>query len=132
MNGQPENPARHQTRPDESPDTPIRDYCSSRQGRAATPPQLDVDRLVPLAEAGDSGASPWTAKEHEAYANDLDDPRALIAVSAASNRSKTDKDPTEWLPPYSLYRCTYVTNRVADKTRYQLSVDPAESERRAG
>ncbi|MER6274436.1 HNH endonuclease family protein [Streptomyces sp900105755] len=88
--------------------------------------KLDVDHLVPLAEAWDSGASAWTAKEREAYANDLDDPRALIAVSAASNRSKADKDPTEWLPPYAPYWCEYVTNWVADKTRYQLSVDPAE------
>ncbi|MFJ8159023.1 HNH endonuclease family protein [Streptomyces sp. NPDC094468] len=90
--------------------------------------QLDVDHLVPLAEAWDSGASAWTAKEREAYANDLDDPRALIAVSAASNRSKADKDPTDWLPPYSPYWCEYVTDWVADKTRYQLSVDPAEQD----
>jgi hypothetical protein len=88
--------------------------------------KLDVDHLVPLAEAWDSGASAWTPKEREAYANDLDDPRDLIAVSAASNRSKADKDPTEWLPPYAPYWCTYVTNWVADKTRYQLSIDPAE------
>ena len=54
---------------------------------------------MPLAEAWDSGASQWTAKERELYANDLDDARALIAVSAASNRSKADKDPSEWLPP---------------------------------
>ncbi|MGW1878793.1 HNH endonuclease family protein [Streptomyces sp. NPDC001975] len=98
--------------------------------------KLDVDHMVPLAEAWDSGASAWTAKEREAYANDLDDPRALIAVSAASNRSKADKDPTEWLPPYAGYGCTYVTDWVADKTRYQLSVDPAEqaalAERLAG
>ncbi|MFJ8158764.1 HNH endonuclease family protein [Streptomyces sp. NPDC094468] len=90
--------------------------------------KLDVDHLVPLAEAWDSGASAWTAKEREAYANDLDDPRALIAVSAASNRSKADKDPTDWLPPYSPYWCEYVTDWVADKTRYQLSVDPAEQD----
>ncbi|MET7608828.1 HNH endonuclease family protein [Streptomyces avermitilis] len=88
--------------------------------------QLDVDHLVPLAEAWDSGASAWTAKEREAYANDLDDPRALIAVSAASNRSKSDQDPATWLPPFAAYRCQYVTDWVADKTRYQLAVDPTE------
>ncbi|MGW7244648.1 HNH endonuclease family protein [Streptomyces sp. NPDC054804] len=88
--------------------------------------KLDVDHLVPLAEAWDSGAFACTAKQREAYANDLDDSRALIAVSAASNRSKADKDPTDWLPPSDGYRCTYVTDWVTDKTRYQLSIDPAE------
>ncbi|MFJ9591029.1 HNH endonuclease family protein [Streptomyces acidicola] len=89
--------------------------------------KLDVDHLVPLAEAWDSGASAWTAKQREEYANDLDDARALIAVSAASNRSKADKDPTGWLPPYTPYRCEYLTNWVTIKTRYALSIDSTES-----
>ncbi|MFF7551180.1 DUF1524 domain-containing protein [Streptomyces canus] len=66
---------------------------SAREARA-----LDIDHLVPLAEAWESGASTWTAKERETYANDLDDPRALIAVSATSNRSKPDQDPATWTP----------------------------------
>ncbi|MGW0665337.1 GmrSD restriction endonuclease domain-containing protein, partial [Streptodolium elevatio] len=69
--------------------------------------QLDVDHMVPLAEAWDSGASAWSAAERQAYANDLDDERLLIAVSAASNRSKADKDPAEWMPPYEAYACEY-------------------------
>jgi Protein of unknown function (DUF1524) len=88
--------------------------------------KLDIDHLVPLAEAWDSGASAWTAKEREAYANDLTDPRALIAASAASNRSKGDQDPSTWLPPYTGNRCTYVIDWIADKTRYRLAVDPVE------
>ncbi|KQX72199.1 HNH endonuclease family protein [Streptomyces sp. Root1310] len=88
--------------------------------------KLDVDHLVPLAEAWDSGASAWTAKEREYYANDLDDARALIAVSATSNRSKSDQDPSTWLPPYAGYWCQYVTDWIADKTRYGLTIDPAE------
>ncbi|MFG3590474.1 HNH endonuclease family protein [Streptomyces sp. NPDC047990] len=88
--------------------------------------KLDVDHLVPLAEAWDSGASAWTPAEREAYANDLDDPRALIAVSAASNRSKADKDPSTWMPPHAGYRCQYLTDWIADKTRYRLTIDPAE------
>ncbi|WP_431998537.1 HNH endonuclease family protein [Streptomyces fungicidicus] len=87
---------------------------------------LDIDHLVPLAEAWDSGASAWTAAERQAYANDLDDARALIAVSAASNRSKADQDPSTWQPPATGYRCTYATDWVVIKTRWALAVDPAE------
>jgi hypothetical protein len=87
---------------------------------------LDIDHLVPLAEAWDSGASSWTAAERQAYANDLGDARDLIAVSARSNRSKADQDPTTWLPPAAGYRCAYVTDWVADKTRWGLSIDTAE------
>ncbi|MGV9277755.1 HNH endonuclease family protein [Streptomyces griseosporeus] len=90
------------------------------------PGGLDIDHLVPLAEAWDSGASQWSAEDRQAYANDLGDDRALIAVSAASNRSKADQDPTTWLPPAEGYRCQYVTDWVADKTRWGLSIDPSE------
>ncbi|MEV7770503.1 HNH endonuclease family protein [Kitasatospora sp. NPDC086791] len=89
--------------------------------------QLDVDHVVPLAEAWDSGASTWTAKDRERYANDLDEPRVLIAVSAKSNRSKADKDVAEWLPPATDYRCTYLADWTAVKTRWGLSVDQREA-----
>lgn len=46
---------------------------------------LDIDHMVPLAESWDSGASAWTASERQAYTKNLDDPCALIAVSAASS-----------------------------------------------
>ncbi|MET9118831.1 HNH endonuclease family protein [Streptomyces longwoodensis] len=92
------------------------------------PSGLDIDHLVPLAEAWDSGASAWSAAEREAYANDLGDDRALIAVSAASNRSKADQDPSTWLPPATGYRCQYATDWVADKTRWALSIDTAEAD----
>ncbi|MEW2514762.1 HNH endonuclease family protein [Streptomyces sp. NPDC046870] len=80
----------------------------------------------PARQAWDSGASDRSAKEREAYANDLGDDRALIAVSAASNRSKADQDPSTWLPPAVGYRCQYVTDWVADKTRWGLSIDTGE------
>ncbi|WP_372504826.1 HNH endonuclease family protein [Streptomyces lavenduligriseus] len=90
------------------------------------PSGLDIDHLVPLAEAWDSGASAWSSAERQSYANDLGDARALIAVSAASNRSKADQDPATWLPPAAGYRCQYVTDWVADKTRWGLSIDSGE------
>ncbi|MFF1400676.1 HNH endonuclease [Streptomyces sp. NPDC058287] len=61
---------------------------------------LDVDHRFPLAEAWDSGASRWTAAERQAYASD----RALIAVSAKSNRSKADQGPSAWMPPAATER----------------------------
>ncbi|MEV2230116.1 HNH endonuclease [Streptomyces phaeochromogenes] len=60
---------------------------------------LDIDQMVPLAEAGDSGASAWTPQRREAYANDQAAETPLVVVTARSNRSKSDKDLADWLPP---------------------------------
>ncbi|MFD8813853.1 HNH endonuclease family protein [Streptomyces sp. NPDC059627] len=86
---------------------------------------LDVDHMVPLAEAWDSGAAVWTAARREAYANDQGAPNSLIAVSGSSNRSKKDKDPADWLP-VPADRCKYAVDWVADKLRWRLSADAAE------
>ncbi|MFE1775555.1 HNH endonuclease family protein [Streptomyces sp. NPDC059008] len=88
--------------------------------------QLDIDHVVPLAEAWDSGASKWTAERREHYANDLDAERSLIAVSLGSNRSKGDKDPAEWMPPARDDTCAYATDWVATKLRWKLTADRAE------
>ena len=87
---------------------------------------IDVDHYVPLAEAWDSGASAWTDEKRKVYANDLSDPRHLISVSATSNRSKSDQDPAEWMPPVKEYACTYVANWVSIKVRWSLTVDQKE------
>ncbi|MEU8911348.1 hypothetical protein AB0D17_49825, partial [Streptomyces mirabilis] len=83
---------------------------------------LDIDHL---AEAWGSGASAWTAKEREAYANDLGDARALIAVSAASNRSKAGQDPSTWQPPAQGYRCQYA-RLDGRQNPVGLTIDPTE------
>ncbi|MFP5253074.1 MAG: excalibur calcium-binding domain-containing protein [Actinomycetes bacterium] len=85
---------------------------------------FDVDHLVPLAEAWDSGARRWNAATRQRFANDLRDPRSLVAVTASSNRSKSDRDPAEWMPATG--RCKYVRQWVAVKVRWQLKVDRAE------
>lgn len=64
--------------------------------------------------------------ERQAYANDLGDARALIAVTAKSNRSKSDQDPSTWMPPAEGSRCDYVAKWVAIKTRWKLANDPSE------
>ncbi|WP_405873318.1 MULTISPECIES: HNH endonuclease family protein [unclassified Streptomyces] len=86
---------------------------------------LDIDHLVPLAEAWDSGASQWTTAHRQAFANDVTRPQ-LIAVTDNVNQQKSDQDPAEWMPPVSSYACTYVRAWVQVKYYYDLSVDSAE------
>ena len=88
--------------------------------------KLDVDHMVPLAEAWDSGASTWDDLKREKYANDQTDPRHLIAVTGPSNRSKSDQDPAEWMPTNKAYHCEYIANWVSIKVRWALSIDPKE------
>ena len=88
--------------------------------------KLDVDHMVPLAEAWDSGAQAWDAKKRELYANDQTDPRHLIAVTGSSNRSKSDQDPSDWMPTNKAYTCEYVANWVSIKVRWSLSIDAKE------
>ncbi len=85
---------------------------------------LDIDHMVPLAEAWDSGARSWSAATREAFANDLGDSRSLVAVTASQNRSKGDRDLAEWLPAAA--QCRYLREWVAVKHRWRLSVDSAE------
>ena len=90
------------------------------------PSELDIDHMVPLKEAWDSGAWNWTAAQRQSYANDLSDPRPLIAVTAGQNRSKSDKDPSNWIPPQKSYTCTYLSEWVAIKSHWKLSMDQSE------
>jgi hypothetical protein len=86
---------------------------------------LDIDHLVPLAEAWDSGASAWTTSHRQAFANDVTRPQ-LLAVTDNVNQSKGDQDPSTWVPSRSAYLCTYVRAWVQVKYYYDLSVDSAE------
>jgi hypothetical protein len=90
------------------------------------PSDLDIDHMVALAEAWDSGARSWTTTRRRSYANDLGDSRALVAVKDTVNQSKGDRDPAEWLPSYTSARCRYVQEWVAVKKRWGLTVDSAE------
>ncbi|OSC71701.1 hypothetical protein B5181_05720, partial [Streptomyces sp. 4F] len=86
---------------------------------------VDIDHLVPLAEAWDSGAGSWSTSRRQSFANDLTRPQ-LLAVTDNVNQSKGDQDPATWMPSRSAYRCTYVRAWVQVKYYYDLSVDSAE------
>lgn len=102
-------------------------WFSAYDGKTITSAtKLDVDHMVPLAEAWRSGAWKWTAAQRQAFANDLENSETLIAVTATTNRSKGDKDPSLWMPAKD--QCVYVQNWISIKTNYSLTVDSLESE----
>ncbi len=90
------------------------------------PSELDVDHLVPLAEAWRSGAAAWETSRRTAFANDLDYPDHLIAVTASTNRSKSDSPPNEWRPPRHEAWCRYATAWITVKVRWSLTATTAE------
>lgn len=103
------------------------DWLSPYDNAAHTnPSELDIDHMIPLKEAWDSGAWAWSAMKRQLFANDLTDARSLIAVTAGQNRSKSDRDPSNWLPPQTQYRCTYLAEWVAIKSHWKLSMDQSE------
>ena len=90
---------------------------------------LDVDHMVPLKEAHDSGGWNWDSIKRKQYANDLTAPEHLIAVSASANRSKSASDPAEWMPTNTEYWVTYAKNWVKIKVDWGLTADSLELER---
>jgi hypothetical protein len=90
-----------------------------------SPTKIDIDHLVPLADAWRSGAAAWTTAKRGDFANDLVDPQ-LVAVSASSNRAKGDQDPSAWKPKEMSAWCTYATDWIAVKTHWKLTVTTAE------
>lgn len=117
----------------EAKDKPQMDGCTVKSGKWVSeydgekftnPSKMDIDHMVPLNETWRSGAYKWDADTRESYANDLGYKNTLIAVSAHSNRSKSDKDPADWMPDKD--ECGYTANWISVKTRWNLTVDKAE------
>ncbi|MGL4394603.1 MAG: GmrSD restriction endonuclease domain-containing protein [Brevinema sp.] len=88
------------------------------------PKELDIDHIVPLKYAHDNGGAEWDADVKMLYANYLDDPNHLIAVSAKENRSKGAKAPTEWMPPNEEFHCEYIRIWYGIKSTWGLKMDP--------
>jgi hypothetical protein len=86
---------------------------------------VDIDHVVPLADAWRTGASAWTTAKRQSYANDLSAPQ-LIAVTDNVNQAKGDQTPATWKPPLTGYYCTYAKMWVAVKYKYSLTVNSAE------
>lgn len=87
---------------------------------------VDIDHVVPLAEAWRSGAWAWSRERRVAYANDLGAGWTLRAVTDNVNQAKGDDDPSNWMPPSLGATCRYLADWVSVKLRWKLSVDAAE------
>jgi lysophospholipase L1-like esterase len=85
---------------------------------------LQVDRLVPLAEAWHAGAWRWSQAKRTAFRNDLGYRWQLQAVTASVLRTKGDRDPSKWMPRKN--RCTYAKAWIGVKARWRLTIDSAE------
>jgi hypothetical protein len=101
-------------------------WLSGYDGRTLdSPTEVDIDHVVPLANAWRSGASAWTGEKREDFANDLDHPQ-LAAVSRTSNRAKGDQDPSSWRPSSPDRWCGYAADWIEVKTYWKLTVTRAE------
>ncbi|WP_376767243.1 HNH endonuclease family protein [Gordonia asplenii] len=85
--------------------------------------KVQIDHVVPLADAWQKGAQQWTADKRLNLAND---PRNLLAVDGSTNQAKGAGDAATWLPPNKSFRCTYVSKQIAIKAAYRLWVTQAE------
>ena len=103
------------------------DWVSPYDGaRWSDPTDIDIDHVVALKEAWDSGAWAWSAATRNAYANDTTDRRTLLAVTDNVNQQKSDRDPSNWVPPLKSNLCTYLGNWISVKARWNLSMDQSE------
>jgi hypothetical protein len=84
---------------------------------------IDIDHIVPLANAWRSGAGDWDETRRETYAND---PDVLLSVDDAENQTKGDKGPEAWLPPNTDYRCEYARRWIWIKHKWDLTVNTQE------
>ena len=86
---------------------------------------MDIDHLVPLKDAFESGGSAWSKDQKVAYANDTLR-QHLLPVSSHENRSKGDKSPDQYLPPNVNFRVQYCRAWYTEKKVYHLSVTHSE------
>jgi hypothetical protein len=86
--------------------------------------ELQIDHMVPVAEAWGSGAQAWTQQQRVAFYNDLGYEGSLNAMPGPLNSAKSAHGPEQWLPPANV--CRYIEAWTAVKIRWSLTVDPAE------
>lgn len=85
--------------------------------------EVQIDHIVALSNAWQTGAQQLTFEARKDFAND---PLNLWAVDGTLNQQKRDGDAATWLPPNKSIRCLYVAKQVAVKKAYNLWVTAPE------
>lgn len=91
--------------------------------KSAVSSKVQIDHVVALSNAWQTGAKYLTKEERKALAND---DLELIAVSSKDNQEKSDGDASEWLPENKSFQCPYVARQIAVKLKYRLWITPTE------
>jgi hypothetical protein len=87
--------------------------------------EVQIDHVIALSNAWQTGAFKLTVVQRTALAND---PMNLFAVKGRLNLQKSDGDAATWLPPLKSFRCAYVAQQIAVKAKYSLWVTAPEKE----
>lgn len=112
----------------------VNSSCAATSGRWFSPydgvtetaaSEIDIDHVVPFAEAWRSGASSWSTARRQNFANSLSTPQ-LLAVTDNSNQAKGDRDPASWRPSRTSFHCTCARMWIGTKYDWGLSLQSSE------
>jgi len=92
------------------------------------PSKLQIDHVVALKNAHDSGGWAWSADRKRGYANFLGSDTHLLAVKGIENQRKGAKGPDKYLPPRAAYHCDYVSEWSEIKREWDLTMTNAEEQ----
>lgn len=110
-----------------------------RRGRN-TSSAVQIDHVVALLDAWESGARDWDQAKRVQYANS---PDVLLASDGPANmakgsgldvngtalyRSQNSGAPDVWMPDNKAYRCDYMAKRATIKSKWGLTMTPREKQ----
>lgn len=84
---------------------------------------IDIDHLVPLKHAHESGGKNWNKTQKEIFANDEEN---LVITNKKYNREKGSQTIATWLPVQKNYACKYLIDWMKIKKKYALTISSQE------
>lgn len=94
----------------------MRYYASTRE--------TDIEHIIAVSEAHDSGMCLDTPEQRKKFANYL--PNLTLAGPAVNRHQKSDKDAAEWLPEHN--KCWFAGQVIQVRRDWGLTIDRAEAD----